>query len=535
MRRHLPASILSSLLALLVLSGCNSAYREAMSRAEQAAIRGDTLSAAIAYRSACAASPGDEKACGRAAIFAQKATDEALATARPACEAGDLDTCLPPLLAARDLIPDHPEVNALLESASQLHAERCSQWQAEGPLATAAAGLTCLQSRSAQLPVPSYQALLAQRASQLASRFAELASTAQGPGSAGASSVLWSAAQCLAPGTDTGIQASQALQGFLAQSAIPLAVRAGGTIPPPIAGHLSSLCESVSANVAPAARCAVPGAVPGQPEPLEIYVSAFMERAVERVWRETRSLSYVSGTRYVPNPEYAAALESLRQAESSMLAAGTRKKDTAEECEEARRTHSASCAGCEPDKKSPCDEAKEAAEELEARAREYKKARRYLNVTPETLPEDVYDTFEYPVMTHRWAMPYRFTVQSGSPGSIPSPQQAGELRFEDQEHVGFGPGGLNPDPLEVPSARAYANAFIQQAAPHVFAAVQQASIARGAARRAQCSALPEDWDISWVQCWAEASLWESGREPQAAEFLAILAASAGASSQPVCR
>jgi len=535
MRRHLSSPIVSSLLALLVLSGCNTAYREAMSRAQEAAIRGDFMSAAIAYRSACAASPGDEKACGRAAVFAQKATDEAVTTARPACEAGDLDQCLPPLLAARDLIPDHPELNALLEKASQLHAERCSQWKADGPLSTATAGLTCLLSRSAQLPVPSYQALVAGHASQLASRFAELAATAQGPGSEGASSVLWSAAQCLAPGTDTNSRVSQSRQGFLSQSAIPLAVRVGGSIPPRIAEQLSSLCESVSANVAPAARCAAHSAVPGQPEPLEIYVSATIERPVERVWREGRSLTYVSGTRYVPNPEYAPALERFHNAESALATAKSLKKDKDEECQQSKRTHEASCVGCEPNRKSPCDEAKEAADNLEAATREHKKARSSLSITPEALAEDVYDTFAYSVITHNWAVPYRFMVKSSSPGSTPSPLQTGELRFEDQEHVGFSPGGLSPDPLVVPSARTYADAFTQQVAPHVFAAVQQESIARGAARRAQCSTLPEDWGLPWVQCWAEASLWESGREPQAAEFLRTLAASAGSSSQPMCR
>jgi hypothetical protein len=279
----------------------------------------------------------------------------------------------------------------------------------------------------------------------------------------------------------------------------------------------------------------MPGTAPGQPEPLEIYVNAFIERTVERVSRDMHSLRYIAGTRYVPNPEYAVALERFRHAEGSLQSAESMRKDKDEACEQSKRTHSASCVGCEPDKKSPCDEAKEAAEAIKTLTRKRKEARRDLESTPETLAENVYDTFVYPVVTHQWSSAYRFTVQSSSQGSAPSPQQAGTLRFEDREHVGFGPGGLSPDPLVVPSAKTYADAFIQQVAPHVFAQVQQGSIARGAARRAQCSALPENWGIPWVQCWAEASLWESGREPQAAEFLRILASSAGVSNQPMCR
>ena len=202
-----------------------------MSRAEEAAQRGDFMTAAHGYRDACAASPDDEKACSRAPIFAQKATDQAIATARPACEAGDLDQCLPPLDAAWELIPNHPELTSMFDRAGQLHTERCSQWKPEGSVAEATAGLACLQTRAAQIPVQSYQSQLSGRANQLAQRFAGLASALSGPSTAGAANVLWSAAQCVAPETNVAAQADSARQGFLAQSAIPVAIRVEGKIP----------------------------------------------------------------------------------------------------------------------------------------------------------------------------------------------------------------------------------------------------------------------------------------------------------------
>lgn|GEM_PF-2072302 len=536
MRSQLQVSSLSSLFTLLILSGCNTAYREAMSRAEAAAIQGDFMTAAHAYREACAASPDDEKACSRAPIFALKATDQAIMSARPACDAGDLDRCLPPLLATRDLIPDHPEVTAMLEKASQLHMEHCSQWNPEGPLATAAAGLACLQSRGQQLPVPSYQALITERAQQLSSRFAELAATAQGKDSAGAATVLWSAAQCLAPGVHTSSRFGQARQGFLTQSAIPIAARIGGRIPPSISDRLSGLCESMSANLAPAARCVESGTVPGQPESLEIRVNALIERPVENVSKDTRSLRYLSGTRQVRNPEYRAARKRLAEAERNFDFVESTKNDRDKECKEAKRTHAATCVDCpEAEQKSPCDEALELAEDLKGRTRERNEARRHLDATPETLTEEVYDDFVYSVRTYRWSLSYRFTIESSTPGSVPTAPLEGALRFEDQEHVGFEPGGLMPNPLDMPTSVDYANAFIQHVAPSMFEAVKRDSMARGAARRAQCNALPQDWGLPWVQCWAEASLWESGQEPQVTEFLHLLAASAGGPAQPLCR
>lgn len=533
MRSQLPVSRLPLLLALVVLSGCNTAYRQAMAQAEDAAVRGDFMSAAHAYRAACAASPDDEKACSRAAVFAQKATDQAIATARPACDAGDLDPCLPPLLAARELIPDHPEVNSMLAKASQVHTERCSKWKPEGPLTEASAGLACLQSRANQLPVPSFQSLLAERASQLSSRLAQLATTAQGPSASGAASVLWSAAQCLAPATDTGTRADQARQGFLAQSAIPVGIRVEGRMPPPIAEQLSHLCQNVAGNLAPAARCADQGIAPGQPDPLEIRVNALIQRAMERIAEDVRSVRYVSGTRQVRNPAYLEARERFKIAERNLRTAEKMKSDKDRACEQSKKSHDASSVGSNG--KTPCDEARQLSDDLGGRAHERDEALNYLNNTPETLVEEVWDDFRYSVLTHRWSSGYRFSVQSSSPGSAPTPEQAGELNFEDQEHVGFSPGGLAPDPLEVPTSGVYASAFTQQVAPVVFSAVQQESVARGTARRAQCSALPADWSPAWVQCWAEATLWERGQEPQATEFLGLLATSGGATNPLLCR
>ena len=315
MRSQLQVSSLSSLLTLLVLSGCNSAYREAIARAEDAAVRGDFMTAAHAYRSACAAAPDDEKACSRAPVFAQKATDQAIATARPACEAGDLDQCLPPLVAAWELIPNHPELTAMFERASQLHTERCSQWKAEGSLAQATAGLACLQSRGKQLPIQSYQSLLAGRANQLAQRFSELAATVPAQSSAGAANVLWSAAQCLAPEVDVRQRIDSARQGFLTQSAIPVAIRIDGKIPPPIAGQLSNLCQNMSANLAPAARCWAGNTATGQQAPLEVRVNALISHPREDVIADVRSLRYHRERRQVYNPAYADAQKRLKKAD----------------------------------------------------------------------------------------------------------------------------------------------------------------------------------------------------------------------------
>lgn len=535
MRSDLPFPRLSLLLTALVLGGCNTAYREAMSRAREAALQGDSLTAAQAYREACRASPDDKDACGRFPLFAQKATDEALVSTGPACEAGDLDQCLPLLLAARDLIPEHAEVNARLEKASQLHIERCAKWKVDGPLTEAVAHIACLQSRGGQLPVPSYQTHVSDSAALVSSRFGDLAGVAQAQGSAGAASLLWSTAQCLAPGQASGSHVQQARQAFIEQSAIPVVAQLGGAMSRQVADNLVGLCERISSGMPAWARCAELGTHPNGPEPLRLQVDARIARPRETVSEDVRSVEYLSGTREVRNPAYQEARGHMKDAERAVDFAEEHKKKKDADCEKASDVHEATCVGCPSPRKKACDEAHLAAVELKKRIEERDDARRHLRGTPETLVEDVYDTFTYAVLHHRWSSDFSFQLQASTPLTTPPDAQSGELRFEDQEHVGFSPAGLAPDPLNEPPARAYADAFLQQLAPRIFAAVVRDAQVRGTARRADCNALPADWGIPWVQCWAESALWGSGQEPAAGEFLQVLATQANASASPVCR
>jgi len=525
MRLPIPRSRVSSLLALLTLTGCNAAYREAMSQARDAAVRGDFMTAAHAYRAACAADPNDETACSRVPVFNQKATDQAIETARPACDAGDLDRCVPPLRAAWDLMPNHPQLTVMLEKASQLHVERCAAWRADGSLGKATAELACLQSRGNQFPLPGFQGVLTESAQRLSGRFSELAVTARDKGSAGAASVLLSTAQCLAPTGERAQWVQAARHGFLAQSTIPVATRLDGSVPRPVAQGLSNLCERLASGLPTAARCVGAPTAPGPLEPLELRVDALIQAPLAAITDSARSLRYVASTRQVANPDHPPARLGFQSAEHALGEAEQRKKEKDSACRSGQQ---------QSEGKSACDEAKEFAEVIKRLKRERDAARTHLSKTPETLTENLYEDFHYNVRTHHWKSNYRFTLQASTPATPPV-QHAGETRFEDQEHVGFSPANLQPDPLVVPPPQAYADAFLKQLSPHVLAAVQRESQLRGAARMEQCKTLPENWGIPWVQCWAEASLWSTGETPPPTGFLQLLATSAGAPAQPQCR
>jgi hypothetical protein len=478
MRSRLLVSFLPGLFAFSVVSGCYTVHQSAIARAEKAAAQGDFLTAARSYRAACQTASQDETACSQAGLFAQKASALAISTVRPACDAGELDRCLPPLLESLELVPNHPELTLLLEKASHLHLERCAQWKPGGALNTDVAGLACLQARGNQFPLPKYQALLKERVEQLASRLVELATQAENEDAAGAAAVLWSSAQCLAPGTEANLRAQQARQTFLARSAIPVVTYLGGSMAPEFAIEISNLCQRLSSKLPPWARCVEAGKEPHPPEPLHLQVDAVIQRTVETTSSETLSVRYVSGQRVIKNPD-----------------PGFKKKVTKE-------------------KNSSSVE---------------------LSYTPETTTEAVYDTFTYPVKTHRWSSAFHFTVQPSTPDAPAPVRQEGVVRFEDTEHEGFAPAKISLDPLEPPPSKAYSDAFLKRLAPHVVDAVQRDGKSRGAARRTLCRESPESWSSSWVQCWAEASLWESSLGPLPNEFLQFLASSAGAPMQIQCR
>jgi len=525
---------LSALLVLLVSSGCNSAYHQAMTRGREAALRGEALAAAQGYRDACAASPGEAKACAPAAHFAQRAIEEALASVGPACEAGELEACLPPLLAVHALRPEHPEVNALLEQAGQLHAERCAGWPEEGPLGEALAGFACLQSRAAQLPVPGYQRLLAESASHVSLRFAELSDTAWKQGSAGAAYVLVSASRCLVPEPKLDSLVDRAHQRFLVESALPVVPTLQGSIPPHIAEQLAEPCRRLPSPLAPATRCEAPGGGAGPIEPLSLQVDTLIQSPVERISEDTERVSYVRNRRWVANPNYASAQAALRIASDTLAELAREKSDKDTACAIASRSHPATCVGCaEPPEKSECTEAKEAAASYQSQSRRVDEARAYLNLTPEQVEEREYADHTYPVYTYTWTSDFRFTVQSSA---LEAPlRYSGGVRFSDETHEDFSPADLAADPLVRPSAHDFAEAFLEQLTPQVVRAVKQGRVARGAARRAQCNALPQDWGNDWVQCWAEAGLWEQGQAPQGIGFLQALLASADPTARVQCR
>jgi hypothetical protein len=529
----------SCLFLLFVLaSGCTSAYQKALLHADQAAERGDFMTAAHGYRGLCTTEPDDKAVCSQATLMTQKAMAQAIESARPACDAGDLERCLDPLLKAQALQPDHPELLTMLEQASQHHLKHCSRWDPEGPLNTAVAGFACLQSRSRAFPFPAYQSLLTERVNKLASRFEERATSAEEQASAGAASMFWSAAQCLAPAVDKAWRADKARKDFLASSAIPLLVSAGGRTPPETGRRLLNLCQEIAPKLPLWAQCAKTGTETGQREALHLQVDAVVEDFHEKVSRSEVEVTYVSGKADITNPEREKAEQRLEKAKGALTLAeqGLKEAEQGSDCLSKKATllRRALSVGRSSGSASETSCLEQRAEAHQKALTEHTSAQQHLANTPQIVSRDITLIFPRPVSKYVWTSPFYFKLQTSTPGAA-SLRHDGVLRFEDTESPGHLLAKLDPDRLDSPTPSHFAEAFLQELTPHVLSAVQLDGASRGAARRAQCLKPEAGRDIPWAQCWTEASLWESGRERPASSFLQALATSAGFTEKPQCR
>jgi hypothetical protein len=525
------------LLVFLLSIGCNSAYRELLKTAQQAAESGDFLTAARFYRKVCDAYPTEELACGRAPIFAQKAAAQAVERARPLCEAGELDRCLRPLLEAQQLVPDHIEITALIERASQLHAKRCAAWSPEDSLNTALAGLACLQARAHQFPFPHYQSLISKTADRLALRFVEHAGAADDQAMSGASAVLWSAAQCLSPGPDHFWPAQQARKHFLDSSNTPVLTYLGGAIPPRIAHQLSNLCPHLSPKLPAWAQCMQGEKGAYRREVFHLQIDAVIQDLQEKVDPHSFTVDVVTDIKQVKNPAYDRAAQQLQSAEAALQQAEQQRQQAEQtpsaECSNHKALSLVKCKGCPLPEKSPCIEM--AAENYRRKAEEHKQAKEKLLNTSTTVEKKIIEPFKYTVTDFTWTSDFHFTIYTNTPGTVTPLRLNGVLTFKDRQRFRSELANIQEDPFEPPTNETFAKAFLDQLTPQVVAAVQRDGEQRGFTRRAQCKELPADWSSSWVQCWAEASLWESGKEIPADTFLQLLASSAGSAQQVKCR
>ena len=124
--------VVSLLLVVGALSGCNRAYQNLMKRADAAAVAGDAVTALSLYGQACLKQPGSE-ACELQKQAGQQARSVRWPAAQAACNEGRFEQCLGLLEELRQFAND-AEIAALAETAMRGFEDRCRSTAGEGLL-----------------------------------------------------------------------------------------------------------------------------------------------------------------------------------------------------------------------------------------------------------------------------------------------------------------------------------------------------------------------------------------------------------------
>src|SRR5690242_6377627 len=110
---------------LLLCSACNSTFRDAMARAEQARKSGDVPSEARSLRQACHADPDEQEVCQRAAQLEEQVVRAQLLQFEQARAAEDVNGALAALDIAYSVNPQRAELAQAYAAAGDLHLKLC--------------------------------------------------------------------------------------------------------------------------------------------------------------------------------------------------------------------------------------------------------------------------------------------------------------------------------------------------------------------------------------------------------------------------
>ena len=287
-------------LALLCLTQCNGALREAMARAEAAHGRGDHFGEAVALRDACAAAPSEQEICAAAKDSADEVIGKQLQVASGPC-ASEPTACL---AALEVLSPFAGPLDARLtphfDRAGDMFAERCGR----APLDTAEDAVfivRCVEAYRARIPTPAYAArigLLRQRAGAFMDQ--------QAAARAGSPGVAWlhaSLAGCLGGEAAYAPRVKAYRDAFTDAHGVRLSVSGQEAVAP------ATLCAQLQPRFGSIVRCDGRGA-----SELPLHVEAWLDPLTDSPLHEVRSVDVLDHTERWENPDYRFAQARLREA-----------------------------------------------------------------------------------------------------------------------------------------------------------------------------------------------------------------------------
>jgi hypothetical protein len=481
MPRFLPGLIVVPIVvAVSLMTACTPPWRQAYLRGEDAVARGRAADAAVAFGESCDLDDAASDACVRARTLRRQAVEDALVASKSACTR-DLGPCLDALEAARPLGAQERELGARLEAvlddASARHVTRCEAL-ASGTYQEAMIKARCLALRENDVGTGAHH----QRVGAALARLADALDLPPSSSSSSSSSSKTPALQaihaglalCYAPTSARAAVANAARDAVTAHHAAAVDVTLVSGLRAEVQG---SLCRAM-AKRAPV-RCE------RRPGALQVR-AAVTAGDVEHTTRRTqKAVRYVDHVEEKPNPEYARLRDIVDQSTASIRQAAIERDDRKADCDtaESQLRIAEYCYDCgeRVHRDDVCARARDADSRHGDLERAHWSKENDLRRTDAVLRIEHTAVFDYVEVRHAWTQPFRIEGRC-SLGAFQEPALDANrtVRFEDDEHVGFGPAGLPNDPVTEPSGAAFASEVHDTGASEVGAYVDRCLTSFGA-------------------------------------------------------
>lgn len=479
-----PAPLL--VVVAILLPACNTAFRDALKRADLAQRHGDYFGEALALRDACQAAPDEKEICR----VAQQAADDVVAKHLESVKKRCAVEAVECLAALEVLSPFAGPTDQRLQPYYNRAGDMIDQQCRSAPLQAAEDAVfhvRCTEAYAQRIATPAYAehvGLARQRAGALVDRLAS--DYLSQPGVAWLHETL---AACLG-GTAAWGQKAQAYRTSF-DDAHGIAVAFTGQL----FSSANQLCAELQQQAGSLVRC------DGRGAPLPIDVTTWFDPMTDAPVDTLRSVDVFDHTERWENPDYRYAQAEVRRARHHLQESAVRARLAKADCDSAQsdlsRAHS--CNNC-PQRRaeeSACNRHRAEADLEDKARRQLRECERHLSSTPAVLTRDVYRTVSYRNIEHRFQVPWHVRITINR-----TPYEAaGAMGFESTEREGVPAANISSLPYSPPGQQQVQAGLAEAANTQLTAAFATELDRMAESRRATCAG-----EEQWSDCQIEAAL-----------------------------
>jgi hypothetical protein len=419
--------------AVVFVIGCSSPLRQARIASEEALEAGDAVAAAAHLQRACGLAPGDD-VCVEARELEARVVREALAVARPLCAQRRLSECLDALRPVRT-VSSAPALRQVVDDAARQHRAECDAlpFVSEEEVVVR---VRCFEALRERVDTQDYTQVV-REARERAAQVMETLAASRSRKSVATALATGRLVECLAPSSVRSSVADEAEAVLRAQQQVELSVTQDAP-----GSSSASVCGRLEGALGYRVTCVSQRR--GSGLGLWLLTSAAPMQHTQQTF--VRDARYVVRVDRYRNPRYDEKARWVDEDARRVTASDREFRLWQADCESARRRLSAAnhCQRCP--ERNDVDFTCGRAEALERHHQQFESAlassRRELNSLEPILEQEVYDTFRYEEVHHRWSQAFDVTVRAVSGSETRERARRFAASFTGVSRPGFAAAGV---------------------------------------------------------------------------------------------